>query len=203
MWNVPVLNRVRLAHGPAMTILCIAIGVGCETGKNPYDTPPSRLEGDQAVALFRREIERRGLRGSISSAEKVETLRRHRVETPGLFDWSPKETLAISVDTCGVARRRGARTAPSYEFGLTPVAAPGPGDLGQTSFVRRCQRAPSRFQCSEKTDSNQPHSAVASSAPYSWPERPSSRAGADVLRSSGALERPRTSTRAPSVTRRS
>ena len=73
MWNVPVLNRVRLAHGLAMTILCIAIGVGCETGKNPYDTPPSRLEGDQAVALFRREIERRGLRGSISSAEKVET----------------------------------------------------------------------------------------------------------------------------------
>lgn len=77
-----------------------------------------------------------GAYGGVFRVRKKLRLRRHPVGTPGLFAWSPKVTLAISVDTCGVARRRGARTAPSYEFGLTTVAATGLGELGQTPSYR-------------------------------------------------------------------
>jgi hypothetical protein len=57
-----------------LLILCEAAAVGCGSGKRPYDTPRARVEGDQAIALLRREVERRGIKKStFSSAQKVET----------------------------------------------------------------------------------------------------------------------------------
>lgn len=72
MLKVPRWNRVPLAVGLALSILYIA-GVGCDAGKDPYHLPAARVDGDQAVALFRREMERRALRGRFLSAERVET----------------------------------------------------------------------------------------------------------------------------------
>jgi len=54
-------------------ILCVAATVGCGSGKRPYDTPRSRVSGDQAVSLLRRDVERRAPGRTFSSAEKVET----------------------------------------------------------------------------------------------------------------------------------
>jgi hypothetical protein len=76
----------RLVRGlvSAVTILfLVAAAVGCkEMGRRPYDTPRSRLEGGQAVALVRREAQRRGVRRHFATAEKVET------QTPsGTYAW--------------------------------------------------------------------------------------------------------------------
>jgi hypothetical protein len=53
----------------------MATGAGCE--KNQYDLPPSLIEGDQAVALLRRELERKGVTRPFVKSERVET------QTPG------------------------------------------------------------------------------------------------------------------------
>jgi hypothetical protein len=58
-----------------LATMCMATGVGCE--KNQYDLPPSLIEGDQAVALFRREAERRAITRPFLGSERVET------QTPG------------------------------------------------------------------------------------------------------------------------
>jgi hypothetical protein len=85
-WREAVRVRVnRLVRGlfSAVTILCLAAAVGCkEMGRRPYDTPRSRLEGGQAVALLQREARRRGARRAFARAEKVET------HTPsGTYAW--------------------------------------------------------------------------------------------------------------------
>jgi hypothetical protein len=64
------MNRVRRSLAPALMIVCVA---GCGSGKRPYDTPRPRVDGDQAVALFQREVQRRGLHGTFSKAQRVAT----------------------------------------------------------------------------------------------------------------------------------
>jgi hypothetical protein len=66
-------DRVGPCVSPVVAILSLATGVGCDAGKYPYDTPPSGVSGDQAVALFRRQAEWRGVTRSLPNAEKVET----------------------------------------------------------------------------------------------------------------------------------
>jgi len=99
--TLTVLNRVHLAVGSAVAIVCFAGAVGCDAGKNPYDTPISGVEGPQAVALFRREVERRSLRGSFPTSEKVET------QTPtGIDAWLVRlVSEAGSGDLCGYVWR--------------------------------------------------------------------------------------------------
>jgi hypothetical protein len=77
------VNRLVRGLVSAVTILCLVAAVGCkEMGRRPYDTPRSRLEGAQAVALVRREAHRRGVRRRFAKAEKVET------QTPsGAYAW--------------------------------------------------------------------------------------------------------------------
>jgi hypothetical protein len=101
VFKLTLVNPVPLALGLVVTILCIAAGVGCDAGKYPYDTPPSGVEGDQAVALFRREVERRALKGSFPESEKVET------QTPsGIDAWLVRlVSKAHSGDLCGYVWR--------------------------------------------------------------------------------------------------
>lgn len=57
--------------GPVLaTTLCLATGAGCE--KNQYDLPPSLIEGDQAVALFRRELQWRHITRPFRRSERIE-----------------------------------------------------------------------------------------------------------------------------------
>lgn len=94
------MKRLPRALCPTV-ILCIATAVGCDTGKRPYDTPPSRLEGDQAVALVRREVERNEPWRTFSSAQKLET------QTPfGRFAWLVRlVSEGDSRDLCGYVWR--------------------------------------------------------------------------------------------------
>ena len=100
MLKVPRWNRIGLAVGLALSILCIT-GAGCDAGKDPYHLPAARVDGDQAVALFRREIERRALRGKFLSAERVET------QTPsGIDAWLVRLiSEGDSGDLCGYVWR--------------------------------------------------------------------------------------------------
>jgi hypothetical protein len=94
-------KHIRLAGGLAVSVVCIAAGVGCDAGKYPYDTPPSGLRGEQAVALFRREVERRALTGRFPMSEKVET------QTPSGTDaWLVRlSSQDASRDLCGYVWR--------------------------------------------------------------------------------------------------
>jgi hypothetical protein len=65
----------HVSLGPVLAILCMATGAGCK--KNQYDLPPSLIEGDQAVALFRRELEWRAITRPFVGSERVEA------QTPG------------------------------------------------------------------------------------------------------------------------
>src|SRR5919108_2802391 len=98
MLKPTVLNG---ALGAAVTILWLATGVGCDTGKHPYALPPSRVEGEQAVALLRREVERRALKGTFPKAERVET------QTPfGRDAWLVRLVSADdAADLCGYVWR--------------------------------------------------------------------------------------------------
>jgi hypothetical protein len=82
-------------------IFCTAAGVGCDSGKRPYDTPRSRVSGDQATALLRREVERKGLGRTISKEEEVET------QTPaGIYAWLVRLVSdRDSGDICGYVWR--------------------------------------------------------------------------------------------------
>jgi hypothetical protein len=56
----------------AVTIVWLSAAVGCQAlNRTPYH--PSGLYGGEAVALFRREAERRGITRFFVKAEKVET----------------------------------------------------------------------------------------------------------------------------------
>jgi hypothetical protein len=69
----PRWHHVSLAS--VLAVLCTATGAGCQDSQ--YDLPPSLIEGDQAVALLRRELERRGVTRPFVKSERVET------QTPG------------------------------------------------------------------------------------------------------------------------
>jgi hypothetical protein len=99
--TAPTMNRLSRALAPAVTTLCIAAGVGCDTGKRPYDTPRSRVNGNQAIALLRREVERRAPGSTFSRAEKVET------QTPsGIHAWLVRlVSEGDSGDICGYVWR--------------------------------------------------------------------------------------------------
>jgi hypothetical protein len=94
------MNRLSRALVPVVMILCLA-GVGCDTGKRPYDTPRSHLNGKHAVALLQREVERRELGATFSRAEKVET------QTPsGTYAWLVRlDSEGDSGDICGYVWR--------------------------------------------------------------------------------------------------
>lgn len=94
------MNRLPRALAPVVMILCIAAGVGCDTGKRPYDTPRSRVSGN-AIALLRREVERRAPGSTFSRAEKVET------QTPsGIYAWLVRlVSEGDSGDICGYVWR--------------------------------------------------------------------------------------------------
>jgi len=73
------VHRLRRSLIPALLIILVA---GCNSIKRPYDTPRARVDGDQAVKLLRREVERRGMRRTFSKADRVAT------QTPtGRYAW--------------------------------------------------------------------------------------------------------------------
>jgi hypothetical protein len=65
----------RLHRSPALVgmILWVAAEAGCSQGKKPYDTPRARVDGDQAVALLRREVERRAPERTFTKTERIAT----------------------------------------------------------------------------------------------------------------------------------
>jgi hypothetical protein len=68
--------------GLAVVSLCVATALGCGSGKRPYDTPPSRVFPDRAIAYLQREVERRGIKRTFSRAKEVQT------QTPsGTYAW--------------------------------------------------------------------------------------------------------------------
>lgn len=92
--------RLRRALGPVALLVCLAAAVGCDFGERPYDTPRARVEGDQAVALLRREVERRGLSGTFPTAERIEA------RTPaGVDAWLVRLVGAGGDDLCGYVWR--------------------------------------------------------------------------------------------------
>ena len=94
-------QRLRRALAVVVAISCVAVAAGCDWGERPYDTPRARVEGDQAVALLRREVERRRLPGSFPRAERVET------RTPsGIDAWLVRLVSdADGADLCGYVWR--------------------------------------------------------------------------------------------------
>jgi hypothetical protein len=95
------MNGFDRALGALVVIFCVATAVGCGSGKRPYDTPRSRVLGDQAVALLQRELERRGTIRTFSRAEKVET------QTPsGTYAWLVRLVSEDNAgDVCGYVWR--------------------------------------------------------------------------------------------------
>jgi hypothetical protein len=51
----------------------IIVVAGCNSIKRPYDTPRARVDGDQAVKLLQREVERRGMHRTFSKTDTVAT----------------------------------------------------------------------------------------------------------------------------------
>jgi hypothetical protein len=92
------MNRVRRSLAAVLMIVCVA---GCSSGKKPYDTPRARVDGEQAVALLRREVERTTPGRTFSTAEKVAT------QTPsGRYAWLVHLSSADgSDDLCGYVWR--------------------------------------------------------------------------------------------------
>lgn len=110
-----------------MITLCAAAAVGCDWGERPYDTPRARVEGDQAVALFRREVQRRGVRRPFSRAEKVET------QTPsGTYAWLVRLIAeGGGADLCGYVWR-----------GEEPETGRAEGTVIRVRFDERCRHWP-------------------------------------------------------------
>jgi hypothetical protein len=82
----------------ALAIVCVA---GCNSVKRPYDTPRARVDGDQAVKLLRREVERLGVDAPSANADKVAT------QTPsGRYAWLVRLSSDDSSDAvCGYVWR--------------------------------------------------------------------------------------------------
>ena len=74
-WRDPVCleaHRRLRSWAFGMTIVWLSAAVGCQAlNRTPYH--PSGLYGGEAVALFKREAERRGIRRDFARAEEVET----------------------------------------------------------------------------------------------------------------------------------
>ena len=64
------MRSIDRSFAVVLTIVC---AVGCNSVKRPYDTPRARVDGDQAVSLLRREVERRNPGRTFAKAEKVAT----------------------------------------------------------------------------------------------------------------------------------
>jgi hypothetical protein len=94
------VHRIDLRLALGVIVLCVAAEAGCSQGKKPYDTPRARVSGDQAVALFRREVERRRPGRAFSKAETVAT------QTPfGRYAWLVRLSDDGSDDLCGYVWR--------------------------------------------------------------------------------------------------
>ena len=95
------MNRFPRSLAAALLIVIAAVGAGCSQGKRPYDTPRAKVSGDQAVALLRREVERRTPERTFSKAQKVAT------QTPsGTYAWLVRLTSDDgSGDLCGYVWR--------------------------------------------------------------------------------------------------
>jgi hypothetical protein len=91
------MRPVRRSLGLIMIIVCMA---GCTPTKRPYDTPRARVDADQAVALLRREVERRAPERTFTKAEKVAT------QTPsGRYAWLVRLSNKDSRAVCGYVWR--------------------------------------------------------------------------------------------------
>jgi hypothetical protein len=91
------MHLVRRFAGPAVIMLCFA---GCNPVTRPYDTPRARVDGDQAVALLRREVERRTPKRTFTKAEKIAT------QTPsGRYAWLVRLSNEDSGALCGYVWR--------------------------------------------------------------------------------------------------
>ena len=121
------MNRLLRILFPVVAILCAATAVGCDWGERPYDTPRARVEGDQAVALLRREVERRGLSGTFPKAEKIET------RTPfGIDAWLVRLFAeGEGADLCGYVWR-----------GEEPETGRAEGTVIRVRFDARCRHWP-------------------------------------------------------------
>jgi hypothetical protein len=95
------MNRLPRSLAPVLAIVFLAVGAACSQGKRPYDTPRAKVSGDQAVALLRREVERRTPERTLSKAQKVAT------QTPSGTDaWLVRLTSGDgSDDLCGYVWR--------------------------------------------------------------------------------------------------
>jgi hypothetical protein len=94
------VHRLHRGLTAVAIILCVAAGAGCNQGKKPYDTPRARVDGDQAVALLRREVERMTPGRTFSKAEKV------AIQTPsGRYAWLVRLSDDGSDDLCGYVWR--------------------------------------------------------------------------------------------------
>ena len=84
----------------ALMIACTGAAAGCSRGKRPYDTPRARLDGDQAVALLQRDVERRMPRRTFSKAERVATQ-----TSTGTYAWLVRLSDRESGALCGYVWR--------------------------------------------------------------------------------------------------
>jgi hypothetical protein len=83
-----------------VSIICLSAAVGCDA-LNRTPIHPSGLYGGQAVALFKREAARKGMRRAFARAEKIET------QTPsGIDAWLVRLVAdGGSGDLCGFVWR--------------------------------------------------------------------------------------------------
>jgi hypothetical protein len=93
-------SRMQWVQRSFVAVLAIAFVTGCNPVKKPYDTPRARVDGDQAVALLKREVKRRTPARTFAKAQKVAT------QTPsGRYAWLVRLSNEGADAVCGYVWR--------------------------------------------------------------------------------------------------